>query len=390
MELKSSMFNVIKSPQDDRDFIISMESEVKDRPDLWVNNKEDHIVYSQGKSSTCVGFGCSGLVSQLEINLGKPYQRFSPASLYGNRFDVNEHQGEGQLVKNSLKDLKVDGVAKFEDFDYVGDVRTSKSKFLELSDEIREDMLDHRIKFYYKVNHKSIEEMYDVMKKFNSPLIISYGIYQTMAEGFTNGGFIPLPNEDEKMLGGHCSYIGGFINHDGQLKPAIVNSWGDDKFDNGIMYMPEDFPIWEAYLCIPYVKKEIRLEIGKSSYKVNGIKKQMDVTPIMRNDRMLVPLRFLMDELDILSIDWIQKSNTAIVKYGGDTLYFKAGEDHFGSFNMTKNIYYESDEGRKGLTVNYIDDDADRMLVPIRKVFEFIGCSVEWDGDNQEVIIRNY
>lgn len=62
--------------------------------------------------------------------------------------------------------------------------------------------------------------------------------------------------------------------------------------------------------------KHVHMNIGKKDYTVNGEKKTMDTVPIIIKDRTMVPLRFLLESLGG-NVDWNQEDRTAIVEYRG-------------------------------------------------------------------------
>lgn len=61
--------------------------------------------------------------------------------------------------------------------------------------------------------------------------------------------------------------------------------------------------------------KNIVMVIGKTTYKSNGISKQMDTTPLLVNGRTMVPLRFVSDDLGV-TVSWNQISYTAEISTG--------------------------------------------------------------------------
>lgn len=54
------------------------------------------------------------------------------------------------------------------------------------------------------------------------------------------------------------------------------------------------------------------LYIGKQNYMVNGVKKVSDVSPMIRNDRTFVPLRFVAESFGH-EVDWNSENRTVIV-----------------------------------------------------------------------------
>ena len=393
MILQEKSFTVTPSPKDERDFVLSadlIDDDIKAEDFILNGELSSHKAHNQGSTSMCVGFGLGGAISQLQLEKTGVEMRLSPGSLYGNRFNVNEYQGEGQFIRNSLGDAYTDGVAKFEDFPFLGSVGECKTKFENLSDTIREDMLNQKINTYYSINMRDPQSAYGFMTKFHKPITIGYMIYQSMGNAFHNGGIIENPEDGEVSLGGHCSYIVGLKNIKGRAYWIVVNSWGDHIFDNGIMYLPIRYPgIFEGWMAFPYTKTDIRLNIHQKYYTINGERKEMDTAPVLINERTYVPLRFLMEAIGALDVIWNAKGRTSVVYYSGDTLFFKEGSESFSSSIMMKALPFETDEERQGLTKIYINDD-DRMMVPLRAVFEFCGWSIGWDNELKEVTLQNF
>ena len=61
--------------------------------------------------------------------------------------------------------------------------------------------------------------------------------------------------------------------------------------------------------------KVIELQIGNKSIKVDGKVKQMDTTPISKQNRTFVPLRFVSEGLGV-SVDWLQEVSTVKITTG--------------------------------------------------------------------------
>lgn len=98
--------------------------------------------------------------------------------------------------------------------------------------------------------------------------------------------------------------------------------------------------------------------------------------PIKIDNRVLVPLRAIFEALGA-DVDWINETQTVIAQT--DDVTFKM---IIGDVNYTVN------------GVNKISDVAPRVLngstmVPVRVVSESLGCEVDWDNDNQIVLITS-
>ena len=65
---------------------------------------------------------------------------------------------------------------------------------------------------------------------------------------------------------------------------------------------------------------EMKLVIGKDTYTVNGDEKQMDVAPFIKDDRTVVPLRFVAEGFGC-DVDWIDDTQTVVInKYKNVTV----------------------------------------------------------------------
>ena len=114
----------------------------------------------------------------------------------------------------------------------------------------------------------------------------------------------------------------------------------------------------------------------KIKVTLDGQAMDFDVAPIIQNDRVLVPMRAIFEELHC-SVDYTDIDGKQIItaKNDGNTISLE-----IGSNEMTVN-----DEKVSLDTVPVIIDD--RTLVPLRAVSEALDCNVDWDGDTKTVAI---
>ena len=114
----------------------------------------------------------------------------------------------------------------------------------------------------------------------------------------------------------------------------------------------------------------------KIKVTLDGQAMDFDVAPIIQNDRVLVPMRAIFEELHC-SVDYTDIDGRQIItaKNDGNTIGFK-----IGSNEMTVNGEKVSLD-----TAPIITDD--RTLVPLRAVSEALDCSVDRTGDTKTVTI---
>lgn len=72
--------------------------------------------------------------------------------------------------------------------------------------------------------------------------------------------------------------------------------------------------------------RKVAMTVGKTAYTADGSNKTMDTTPIIERDRTLVPLRFLLESYGA-RVDWRNEDRTAVVNYRGSVLELPADED---------------------------------------------------------------
>lgn len=109
---------------------------------------------------------------------------------------------------------------------------------------------------------------------------------------------------------------------------------------------------------------------------VNGEYVTFDQSPIIENDRTLVPFRAIFEKLGA-KVDWDNNTRTVTAVKDDITITLKIGEKAININGENKELDAASQ------IVN------DRTLVPVRAISEALGCTVEWDGDTKTVIIKS-
>lgn len=112
---------------------------------------------------------------------------------------------------------------------------------------------------------------------------------------------------------------------------------------------------------------------------IDGKKIEFDVNPILMNDRTLVPMRKIFEELGAV-VTWDNETETA---FGTDGKVVIA-------FQINNNIMTKSAANAQSEVIE-LDVPAqlinDRTLVPIRAISESFGCNVDWVDATQTVVI---
>ena len=120
--------------------------------------------------------------------------------------------------------------------------------------------------------------------------------------------------------------------------------------------------------------------IDSTEYYVNGVLKDMDTAPIIREGRTMLPIRYVAEPLGALMI-W--ESDERKVTLSLD--------------NTVVEVWIGNNQGRVNGVYQYIDETnhhvmpfiapPGRTMLPLRFIAESLGCQVEWDGELREVKI---
>lgn len=113
---------------------------------------------------------------------------------------------------------------------------------------------------------------------------------------------------------------------------------------------------------------------GDISVFVNGEPLEFDVPPIIENERTLVPMRAIFEALGA-KVSWDGDTATVTAKKGEDTL----------SITIGSNILYKNGAATElDVPAKIVDE---RTLVPVRAVSESFDAEVDWNGEEQSVLI---
>lgn len=107
---------------------------------------------------------------------------------------------------------------------------------------------------------------------------------------------------------------------------------------------------------------------------IEGHMIKLDQTPVIENGRVLVPLRGIFEELGA-EIEWDGSTNTIEGKKENTSVKLKIG---------SKMAYVNSKEIKLEVPGKLIKG---RTMVPVRFIAESLGVKVNWDVDNQRVIV---
>ncbi len=120
---------------------------------------------------------------------------------------------------------------------------------------------------------------------------------------------------------------------------------------------------------------KIVLMIGSYVVYVNGDKLINDVVPVIVNDRTMLPIRIIAENLGA-DVDWNADLRKVIISKGGTTI----------EIYIDEYIAYINGDPVQLDAAAFIEND--RTYLQVRFISETLGCKVGWDGMTQTVTIE--
>ncbi len=129
----------------------------------------------------------------------------------------------------------------------------------------------------------------------------------------------------------------------------------------------------------PVSKITLILQIGISSFTVNGETRYLDSSPVIKNGRTLVPTRAIVEALGG-TIEWIDETKTVIIELGSNSIRLQIGNANALVNGENKLI----DTQNLKVVPEIING---RTMLPLRFVTEQLGATVNWNGTTKTITI---
>ena len=124
------------------------------------------------------------------------------------------------------------------------------------------------------------------------------------------------------------------------------------------------------------ITKSIELTLWQNAYLLCGEDRIMDCTPIIANDRTMLPVRYVAEGLGA-AVEWDAKTSAVTVK--NDTVNIK--------ITIGKSDAYIN--GKKATLDSPAFIENDRTYMPVRFIAEALGATVSWNAQTQVITIAD-
>ena len=192
-------------------------------------------VENQGQLGSCTANALVGNVEFLDNKDGdNEYTDKSRLFIYYNE-RVLEHTPDsdsGAMLRDGIKTLHENGVCPESDWPY--DIKQFAVK---PAVSCYQKAKDHRIKSYHRIT--TLDDMLTCLAE-GFPFVFGFAVYESFESQTTaKTGIVPMPQKDERTLGGHAVLAVGFNQQDKRF--IVKNSWGTGWGMNGYFTMPFEY-----------------------------------------------------------------------------------------------------------------------------------------------------
>lgn len=116
------------------------------------------------------------------------------------------------------------------------------------------------------------------------------------------------------------------------------------------------------------------------SVRIDNKNIEFDVPPIIENNRTLVPMRKIFEELGC-DVEWLAESKTVIATKNSRIIALQIGKNKIISTDVETGESVVTEIDISPIIYN------NRTLVPVRVISECLGYNVEWKSDEKTVLI---
>lgn len=188
-------------------------------------------VEDQGSLGSCTANALAGNLELLEKKNFGQYVDVSRLFIYFNERSMEGtiDQDAGAYIRDGIKSLAKWGVCDESMWPYNIDTFTQKP-----TPNCYTQAKQHIITKYERLN--GVSDMLGCLAS-GSPIVFGISVYESFESDLVSKtGYVPMPDTDERMLGGHAVCAVGYKMNDKRF--IVRNSWGSGWGDNGYFYLP--------------------------------------------------------------------------------------------------------------------------------------------------------
>jgi C1A family cysteine protease len=221
---------------DMRDFLLAVEP-MKAMPPAMSLRKQMPPVYDQGQLGSCTANSVGAILEFNELKQ-KETDAATPSRLF---IYYNERAMEGTISQDSGAEIR-DGIKSVAQLGAPPETMWPYdiSKFARKPPAAAyKAAVKHQAIRYARVAQTAVAIQSVLAVGF--PISYGFTVYESFESDVSANGIVPMPQPDEKTLGGHAVVAVGYKTIRGQLYFECRNSWGPDWADHGYFWMPTSY-----------------------------------------------------------------------------------------------------------------------------------------------------
>lgn len=192
-------------------------------------------IENQGDLGACTGHAIIGALEYLENLEHEHFVRLSRMFVYYNErmLEATTKKDAGAQIADGIRVISAYGACKEELWPY-------KPKHFKHrpSEEAYVEALNHRALDFKQVEQNETDILQCLASK--RPIIFGINVYESFeSDEVAKTGLVPIPQPDEKCLGGHAVLIVGYDLD--RCLFLVRNSWGPDWGDHGYCWLPFEY-----------------------------------------------------------------------------------------------------------------------------------------------------
>lgn len=193
-------------------------------------------VYNQGRLGSCTA---QALAAAFDFNRqlqGVSFMDPSRLFIYWNERDIEGtvDSDAGAMLRDGIKVLVKHGTPRETTWPYLLEKFTVKPPT-----EVYVEAEKSQALTYQRIMRPVNDSLNDMLMCLNDgyPFVIGFAVYDSFeTDAVAETGIVPMPTNDETMLGGHAVVV---VGYDIDKEWFICrNSWGEEWGDKGYFYMP--------------------------------------------------------------------------------------------------------------------------------------------------------
>jgi C1A family cysteine protease len=218
-----------------RDFLLAVEP-AKTLPRKVSLRAHMPPVYDQGQLGSCTANSIGAILEFNEMKQAESATTPSRLFIYYNEraMEGTISQDSGAEIRDGIKSVAQLGAPPETDWPYVITKFARKPPA-----KSYRDALEHQAIRYARVPQTEMG-LQNVLAG-GYPISFGFTVYESFESSVGPDGIVPMPEPDERTLGGHAVVAVGYKQIRGQLYFECRNSWGPDWADKGYFWLPASY-----------------------------------------------------------------------------------------------------------------------------------------------------